>query len=112
MEADTRARVGKGSAASAEPTHWEHVVAEFSDTFEPPGMPAERDTMHCIKVEPGSEPPYRQQYCVSAAELAEIRQNLDKYLKKGWIRPLCLPYGAPIMFICKKMGDLRMTVGY
>ena len=74
MEADTCARAGEGSAGSAEPSRWENVVAEHTDVFEPPGMPAERDTVHRIKVEPGSEPPYRQQYCVSAAELAEVWQ--------------------------------------
>ena len=31
---------------------------------------------------------------------------------KGWIRPSCSPYGAPIMFIRKKTGELRMTVDY
>ena len=74
MEADTCARVGEGSAGSAEPSCWENVVAEYADMFEPPGMPADRDTVHCIKVEPGSEPLFRQQYCVSAAELAEVRR--------------------------------------
>ena len=74
MEADTCARAGEGSAGSAEPSHWEKVVAEYADTFEPPGMPAERDTVHCIKMEPGSEPKFSQQYCVSAAELAEVWQ--------------------------------------
>ena len=65
MEADMCARVGEGSAGSAEPSHWENMVAEYADVFELPGMPADRDTMHHIKVEPGSEPPFRQQYRVS-----------------------------------------------
>ena len=54
MEADMCARAGEGSVRSAEPTHWEIVVAEYADAFEPPVMPAERDTVHCIKVKPGS----------------------------------------------------------
>ena len=45
-------------------------------------------------------------------QLAEVRWQLDEYLKKGWIRPSCLPYGAPIIFIQKKTGELRMTVDY
>ena len=40
MEADTCARVGEGSADAAEPYHWENVVAEYADVFEPPSMPA------------------------------------------------------------------------
>ena len=31
-------------------------------------------------------------------------------LAKGWIRPRISPYGAPILFICKKTGELRMCV--
>ena len=73
MEADTCARVGEGSAGSAEPTRLENMVAEYADLFELPGMPAERDTVHRMEVEPGSDPPFRQQHHVSAAELAEVR---------------------------------------
>ena len=46
------------------------------------------------------------------AELAEVRRQLDEYLEKGWIRPSCSPYGAPIVFIRKKTGELRMMVDY
>ena len=59
MEADKCTRAGEDSAGTAEPTHWENMVAEYADVFEPPGMPADRNTVHCIKVEPGSEPPFR-----------------------------------------------------
>ena len=31
---------------------------------------------------------------------------------KGWISPSCSPYGAPIIFIRKKTGGLRITVDY
>ena len=67
MEADTCTKAGEGSAGSAEPSCWENVVAEYADMFEPPGMPADRETVHRIKVELASEPPFRQQYRVSAA---------------------------------------------
>ena len=59
MENNTCAGAGDGSAGTAESTHWKNMVAEYADVFEPPGMPAERDTMHCVKVEPGCKPPYR-----------------------------------------------------
>ena len=74
MEADTCARAGEDSAGSLEPSRWENVVAEYADVFEPPGMPADRDTVHRIKVEAGSKPPFWRQYCVYAAELAEVRR--------------------------------------
>ena len=112
MEADTCAGAGEDSVIDPETTRWNNLVAEFADVFEPPGMPAERDTVHRIELEPGATPPFRRQYRVSAAELAEVRRQLDEYLEKGWIRPSCSPYGAPIVFIRKKTGELRMTVDY
>ena len=33
-------------------------------------------------------------------------------MAKGWIKPSCSPWGAPIVFIRKKTGELRMTVDY
>ena len=91
-------------------THWKSIVAEYSNVFKPPGMPAECDTVHRIKLKPGSVPLYKQQNRGSAAELPEVRQQLGEYLEKGWICPFCSPYGAPIIFIRKKTGELRMMV--
>lgn len=33
-------------------------------------------------------------------------------MAKGWIRPSSSPYGAPIIFIRKKTGELRMVIDY
>ena len=33
-------------------------------------------------------------------------------LVKGWIRPSVSPYGAPILFVRKKTGELRMCVDF
>ena len=33
-------------------------------------------------------------------------------LAKAWIRPLVSPYRAPILFVHKKMGELRMCVDF
>ena len=33
-------------------------------------------------------------------------------LAKGWIHPSVSPYGAPILFVRKKMGELRMCVDF
>ena len=33
-------------------------------------------------------------------------------LAKGWIRPSVSPYGAPILFVRKKMGELRTCVDF
>ena len=112
MEADTCAKGVVVSDASNDAMRWISIVNEYSDVFEPPGMPTERDTVHQIELKHGSVPPYKWQYRVSAAELAEVRWQLDEYLEKGWIHPSCSPYGAPIIFILKKTGELHITVNY
>ena len=33
-------------------------------------------------------------------------------LVKGWIRPSVSPYSAPILFVHKKTGELRMSVNF
>ena len=33
-------------------------------------------------------------------------------MEKGWIRPSVSPYGAPILFVRKKTGELRMCVDF
>ena len=49
---------------------------------------------------------------MSPHELAEVRRQLNEYLEKGWIRPSSSPFGAPILFVRKKDGSLRMCVDY
>jgi hypothetical protein len=46
------------------------------------------------------------------AELKELRKQLDELLAAGFIRQSVSPYGAPILFVKKKDGSLRMFVDY
>jgi hypothetical protein len=45
-------------------------------------------------------------------ELREIKVQLEKLLAKGYIKPSKSPYGAPVLFVHKKDGTLRMCVDY
>ena len=47
-----------------------------------------------------------------AKELEVLREYLDDALAKGWIRPSTSPVGAPILFVPKKDGKLRLCVDY
>ena len=42
--------------------------------------------------------------------MAELRNYLDDALEKGWIRHSTSPAGAPILFVPKKDGGLRLCV--
>ena len=60
----------------------------------------------------GQMPPFGPLYNLSEAELATLRVYLEKYLKRGWIRHSKSPAGAPILFVKKKDGTLRLCVDY
>ena len=81
MEADACAESDMADDSRNDAACCNSIFAEYSNVFEPPGMPTECDTVLQIELEPGSVPPYKQQYGVSTAELAEVRQQLDKYLE-------------------------------
>jgi hypothetical protein len=45
-------------------------------------------------------------------ELEVAKQQIKKYIHKGWIEPNSSPYGSPILFVKKKDGGLRMVIDY
>ena len=75
MGAHTCAGAGEAEAArDAKPSRWSNLVIEYSNVFKPPGIPVEHEIDDKIELEPGAAPLYHRQYCVSAAELAEVRR--------------------------------------
>jgi transposase InsO family protein len=67
---------------------------------------------HKIRIEEGKEVPYGPIYPLSAHELRVLREYLEDSLRKGWIRKSESPAGAPILFVQKKDGSLRLCVDY
>ena len=49
---------------------------------------------------------------MASAELAELRVQLQELLDKDFIRPSVSPWGAPILFVKKKDGSLRLCIDY
>eukprot|EP00983_Pelagomonas_calceolata_P020781 653309-Pelagomonas_calceolata.AAC.1 len=49
---------------------------------------------------------------MSPVEQAEVRRQIKDLLDKGLIEPSASPYGAPVLFVQKKDGSLRMCVDY
>ncbi|XP_029151508.1 uncharacterized protein [Arachis hypogaea] len=90
------------------------VVREFLDVFlaELPGIPPDREVEFSIDLAPGvypvSIPPYR----MALAELRELKIQLQELLDKGFIRPSTSPWGAPVLFVKKKDGSIRLCVDY
>jgi transposase InsO family protein len=65
-----------------------------------------------IDIQEGKEPPYGPLYPLSQKELEALREYLQENLDKGFIRLSKSPAGAPILFVPKKDGSLRLCVDY
>ena len=49
---------------------------------------------------------------ISSAKLKELTAKLKDLLDKGFIRNSISPWGAPVLFVKKKDGSLRMCIDY
>ena len=90
-------------------------ISGFADMFSTENagkLPEMKASDHAIDLEPGKDPPYGTVYSLLNTELAELRRYLDEALGKGWIRHSASPAGAPILFVPKKDGGLRLCVDY
>ncbi|GBG91191.1 hypothetical protein CBR_g52073 [Chara braunii] len=88
------------------------LLEEYKDLSEAPSGVVTRPIQHCIEIEPGSRMPKEAVYRMSPKELEELRRQLDELLEKGWMRPSSSPFGAPVLFVPKKEGELRMCIDY
>jgi len=89
------------------------VVQEFLEVFqEVPGLPPDREIEFAIELVPGTAPISKAPYRMAPAELAELKQQLQELLDKGLIQPSVSPWGAPVLFVRKKDGSLRLCIDY
>ncbi|XP_060172736.1 uncharacterized protein LOC132603619 [Lycium barbarum] len=90
------------------------VVNEFVDVFpdELPGLPPEWDIEFAIDLLPDTQPISIPPYRMAPAELKELKEQLRDLLEKGFIQPSASPWGAPVLFVRKKDGSLRMCIDY
>ena len=67
---------------------------------------------HAIELEEGKRPPFQPLYNLSVKELEVLREYLRTAEANGWIRRSASEAGAPILFVPKKDGSLRLCVDY
>ena len=75
-------------------------------------LPDTTKVVHSIDIEEGKTIPYGPIYALSAKELQVLCEYLETSMAKGWIRRSKSPAGAPILFVPKKDGTLRLCVDY
>ncbi len=86
---------------------------DFVDVFEKINadqLPAHRPYDCPIDLEEGHSPPFGPIYGLSEPELQALRDYLTENLAKGFILHSKSPTGAPILFVKKKDGSLRLCV--
>ncbi|GJR97309.1 putative reverse transcriptase domain-containing protein [Tanacetum coccineum] len=90
------------------------IVSEFQDVFpeELPGIPPIRDVEFNIELIPGAEPILKAPYRMAPIELKELKDQLQELLERGFIRPSVSPWGAPVLFVKKKDGSMRLCIDY
>ena len=47
---------------------------------------------------------------MSPLELKELKVQLQDLLERGFIRPSVSPWGAPVLFVRKKDGTMRLCI--
>jgi hypothetical protein len=49
---------------------------------------------------------------MSTSALVKLKLQLMEMMDKGYIRPSVSPWGAPVLFVKKKDGTLRLCIDY
>ena len=81
--------------------------------FEAPVKPVARAVDHKNNlIDPMAPSPHPQLYRLSKYEFIAVKHTINDYIDKGWIRPSSNPYGAPVLVIRKKIGDLNIVIDY
>ncbi|KAG8481030.1 hypothetical protein CXB51_025733 [Gossypium anomalum] len=90
------------------------TVKEFQDVFRRSFrdcLQIERSSLestYCPRTAPVSIAPYR----MAPKELVELKAQIQELLDRGFIRPSVSPWGAPVLFVKKKDGTMRMCIDY
>ncbi|WVZ90569.1 hypothetical protein U9M48_036860 [Paspalum notatum var. saurae] len=90
------------------------VVCEYPDVFpdELPGLLPDRAVEFAINLVPGTAPIAKAPYRMSGKEYDELKKQLDELLEKGLIRCSISPWRAPVLFVKKRDGTMRLCIDY
>jgi hypothetical protein len=110
-EALERKSIEQGDLKSLVPPEF-HEFLPLCDKVIADRLPPHRIYDHKITLKDGFEPPFGPLYSVSRPELEALKVFLEENLEKGFIHQLSSPAGAPILFVKKGDGSLRLVTVY
>jgi hypothetical protein len=87
------------------------LLKNFEEVFKTPVLGVCNEQMpEAIRLESGVLPPNRPTMRLSPKERKECETMLKEALEKGWIQTSTSAYGAPVLFVPKPDGSMRMCV--
>jgi hypothetical protein len=93
----------------------EKILLDYSDRFVdelPKGVGYTGDVPETIPLEQGTKPVYVPRYRMSPREHQEAIRQVTEGMALGHVQPSTSPFGAPVLFVVKKDGTLRMCIDY
>nr|GEX55209.1 putative reverse transcriptase domain-containing protein [Tanacetum cinerariifolium] len=90
------------------------VVQDFPKIFpdDLSSLPPVREIEFRIDLIPGALPVVKSPYRLALSEMLELSNQLKELQEKGFIQPSHSPWGAPLLFVKKKDGAMRMCIDY
>ena len=89
------------------------TVRDFEDVFQNiSGLPPPWEIDFCIELAPGTAPISKAPYRMALTEMLELKKQVQELEDLGFIRPSTSPWGAPVLFVKKKDGTLRLCIDY
>ena len=90
------------------------TISDFPNMFseEFPGLPPQKEIKFAINIVPSATPASITPYQMALVELKELKLQFQELLEKGFIRSSVSPWGAPVIFVKKKDGTLRLCIDY
>jgi len=86
--------------------------ADVVTNTKPTTIPDLDKISHKIHLTPNAKIPARPSYRMSAAENVALNKEINELLQQGAIVPSSSPFLAPVLFVKKKDGSLRLCVDY
>jgi hypothetical protein len=87
------------------------TLTDFADLFVkgmPPSLPPQREVDHAIELQDNTQPISIPPYRVPLHYEDAMEQMIADLLARGFIHSSKSPFGAPVLFVKKKDGGLRM----
>ena len=92
-------------------------IKEMQTTFgsvfaEATGIEENPPVRHSIRIKDDAMPAHVKPFRFTETQKGELKTQIIELLQKGWIRPSCSPWGAPVLLVPKKDGTWRFCVDF